>query len=148
MTRKKNELAVLAGEMAATKRYDPANVERIEDIERRRAVARITRYVKEVVDDAPPLTQEQRVKIGNLRLAESPLPTAALPRKPAAGELPASGLVLEIGPPVSKQVPTVRHYTSAETAALGAAADRRAVEQQRLWDRRLKQISGSICDGC
>lgn len=66
MPRKKNELAVLAGEMAATKRFDPDNTERIEDIERRRAVARITRYVEEVVDDAPPLTQEQRDKLSAL----------------------------------------------------------------------------------
>jgi hypothetical protein len=48
----------------------------------------------------------------------------------------------------SVQNPASRRYTAVETAALGAAADRRALAQQRKWDRRLQEISGSICDGC
>jgi hypothetical protein len=40
------------------------------------------------------------------------------------------------------------HYSAEESAALGAAARRLAEEQQRKWDRRLNQISGSICNGC
>ena len=66
----------------------------------------------------------------------------------AAGALLTSAQVLAKDAAVSSQARTARHYTAEESAALGAAADRRAVEQQRLWDRRLKQISGSICDGC
>jgi hypothetical protein len=39
-------------------------------------------------------------------------------------------------------------YTAEESAALGAAAQRRAEAQQRKWDQRLNKISGSICEGC
>jgi hypothetical protein len=39
-------------------------------------------------------------------------------------------------------------YTAEESAALGAAAQRRAEARQKEWDRRLNQISGSICTGC
>ena len=92
--------------------------------------------------------QVQRVRIESSGLAERRSSRAAPPRMPAAGTLPSSAHVLAKGPSVSTQDSTVRHYTSEESAALGAAADRRAVEQQRLWDRHLKQISGSICDGC
>jgi hypothetical protein len=48
----------------------------------------------------------------------------------------------------SLQNASSRNYTAEESAALGAAADRRAQAQQRKWDRRLNEISGSICDGC
>lgn len=41
-----------------------------------------------------------------------------------------------------------RQYTAEESEALAAAADRRALAQQRKWDRRLNEISGSICNGC
>jgi hypothetical protein len=44
--------------------------------------------------------------------------------------------------------PSAQTYTAAETATLGAAADRKAEAQQRRWDRRLNLISGSICKGC
>jgi hypothetical protein len=39
-------------------------------------------------------------------------------------------------------------YTADESEALGAAAQRRAEAQQRKWDKRLNEISGSICRGC
>jgi hypothetical protein len=43
---------------------------------------------------------------------------------------------------------TTRDYTTEESSALGAAADRRAKAQQQQWDKRLNAISGSICRGC
>jgi hypothetical protein len=66
----------------------------------------------------------------------------------AIGALMAPGPVSgkDTGPSVQNS--TLRRYTAEETAALGAAADRRALAQQRKWDRRLQQISGSICDSC
>jgi hypothetical protein len=39
-------------------------------------------------------------------------------------------------------------YTAEESEALGAAAQRRAEAQQREWDKRLNEISASICRGC
>ena len=46
------------------------------------------------------------------------------------------------------QSPPARRYTAEESAALGAAAQRRAEAQQRGWERRLEKISASICHGC
>jgi hypothetical protein len=46
------------------------------------------------------------------------------------------------------QSPPARRYTAEESAALGAAAQRRAEAQQRGWERRLEKISASICNGC
>jgi hypothetical protein len=59
----------------------------------------------------------------------------------------ASGPVSGKDPDPSVQNPS-RRYTAEESVALGAAADRRALAQQRKWDRRLQEISGSICDSC
>jgi hypothetical protein len=39
-------------------------------------------------------------------------------------------------------------YTAEESAAMGNAVQRRAEARQREWDRKLNQISGSICIGC
>ena len=66
----------------------------------------------------------------------------------AIGTLMAPGPVSGKDADPSVQNPAARRYTAEETAALGAAADRRALAQQRKWDRRLQEISGSICDGC
>ena len=63
-------------------------------------------------------------------------------------------LLVEGGPAWAKNTPSAPQarpapqYTAEEAEALGDAADRRAKEQQRRWDHRLKRISGSICDGC
>ena len=64
------------------------------------------------------------------------------------GGLVASGPVSGKEAAGSLQNTPSRNYTAEESAALGAAADRRAQAQQRKWDRRLNKISGSICDGC
>jgi hypothetical protein len=64
------------------------------------------------------------------------------------GGLVASGPVSGKEAAASLQNASSRNYTAEESAALGAAADRRAQAQQRKWDRRLNKISGSICDGC
>jgi hypothetical protein len=76
------------------------------------------------------------------------MPTRTLLFTLAAGALLNSGLVLAKEAAVSTPPRPERQYTAEESVALGAAADRRAEAQQRRWDRRLKQISGSICDGC
>ena len=39
-------------------------------------------------------------------------------------------------------------YSAEESKALGDAAERQAKAQQRRWDSRLNEISGSICYGC
>ena len=64
------------------------------------------------------------------------------------GGLVASGPVSGKKAAASLQNALSRNYTAEESAALGAAPDRRAQAQQRKWDRRLNKISGSICDGC
>lgn len=66
MPRKKNELLQLGAEAVWARRRGVTDPEVYDDIERRRAVARITRYVQDVVDEAPPLTQEQRDKLSAL----------------------------------------------------------------------------------
>ncbi len=50
-------------------------------------------------------------------------------------------------PGAPRQAPPVQH-TAEEASALGEAAERRARAQERRWDRRLNEISGSICTGC
>jgi hypothetical protein len=95
--------------------------------------------------DAP---TQQRIEIEYHRLDGHRSPPVAPLHTLAARALLTSAQVLTKGAAVSGRPPARRHYTAEESAALGAAADRRALERQRLWDRRLKQISGSICNGC
>ena len=41
-----------------------------------------------------------------------------------------------------------RTYTAEESKTLGDEARRRAEAQQRVWDRKMKAVSTSICTGC
>jgi len=60
--------------------------------------------------------------------------------------MPSAAVAKEL--PDRVRHPSAQSDTAAETATLGAAADRKAEAQQRRWDRRLNLISGSICKGC
>ena len=52
--------------------------------------------------------------------------------------------------PSSSPVPLLEHrtYTAEESKTLGDDARRRAEVQQRVWDRKMKAVSTSICTGC
>jgi predicted outer membrane protein len=39
-------------------------------------------------------------------------------------------------------------YSDAESAAAGAAIQRRNEARQKLWDRQMQSLSRSICTGC
>ncbi len=51
------------------------------------------------------------------------------------------------GPLAPRQTPPGQH-TAEEASAPGKTADRRAQAQEHRWDRRLNEISASICNGC
>jgi hypothetical protein len=48
----------------------------------------------------------------------------------------------------AKPAAAKRVYSEAESQRIGAEARRKAEERQAGWDRKMKDVSGSICRGC
>ena len=60
-----------------------------------------------------------------------------------------ASMVAEAKPPSAPAGAAERRtYTTEESKKLGDEAQRVAETQQRIWDRRMKDVSGSICRGC
>ena len=60
-----------------------------------------------------------------------------------------ASMVAEAKPPSAPAGAAERRaYTTEESKKLGDEAQRVAETQQRIWDRKMKDVSGSICRGC
>jgi hypothetical protein len=60
-----------------------------------------------------------------------------------------AAITAEAKPSSSPAAPLERRtYTAEESKTLGDEARRRAEAQQRVWDRKMKAVSTSICTGC
>lgn len=61
----KHELLSIAGKLSVLRHY-PDKADEVEDLKRERAALRIEAYVRKIVTDAPPLSDEQRDRISAL----------------------------------------------------------------------------------
>jgi len=59
-----------------------------------------------------------------------------------------ASIAAEAKPSSARASITRRTYTAEESKKLGDEAKRLGEAQQRIWDRKMKAVSASICRGC